>query len=128
MMIAGITLDHDLIWEDEYQYTPVTGSAERSIYGNLVVQTFSLFGGQPLTLVGGSDFGWQKRSTIASLYALLALPSQHVSVVMPDARVFTAIFRVGEAPVMSFTPVTLASAPDADFWYYGTIKLTIIDA
>ena len=126
LTIGGITLDHDLRWENEYEYVPLVGSSDRTIDGNLVVQSFKLYGGQPMTLSGGSDHGWQKRSTVIALQGLLATPGQSFSVVLPDTRSFTVIFRPDEIPAMSFTPVTLASAPDGDFWYYGTIKLVII--
>jgi hypothetical protein len=126
MKIGGITLDHDLIWVDEFQDTLTAGVASRAIDGHLVVQLHSLQGGRMMTLSGDTGSGWQKRSTVIALQVLAEEPTQQIVVEMPDGRVFNTNLRAEENPAMTFTPVTLASAPDGDFWYYGTINLRIL--
>jgi len=126
MIIGGVTLDKDMIWSDEFQFTPTSGTAERAIDGHMIVQSFKTVGGQPMTLVGSESFGWQKRSTVLALQALANTPETVLTITLPDARTFSVMFRVEEEQVMFFQPVTLASAPDANFWYYGTINLRIV--
>ena len=128
MKIDGITLDHDLVWSDEYNFTQGVGLAERTLYGNLIVQTGRITGGRPLTLVGDATHGWQKRSTVIALQALVnSNPGGTFEVEMPDLTTKMAMFRNEEPPVMEFTPITVATAPGNDFWYYGTIKMRILD-
>jgi len=126
MIIGGVTLDKDMIWENEFQFTPAAGTAERAIDGHMVVQSFKTVGGQPMTLVGGESFGWQTRSTVIALQALANNPGATFTVTLPDTRTFNVMFRVEEETVMLFQPIALASAPDANFWYYGTINLRIV--
>jgi hypothetical protein len=126
MMIGGVTLDKDLLWDDEFKFVPIVGKADRTIYGNMVVQSFALTGGQPMTLVGNETTGWQKRSTVQALIALSLVPGAIYSVELPDARSFQVMFRSEESPAVEFQPITIVSAPGSDFWYYGTVKLRII--
>lgn len=127
MKIGSITLDNDLVWTDEFQFTEGVGMAERTIYGNMIVQTRQIYGGRPLTLVGTQTNGWQSRDIVIALQALIkADPAASHIVELPDGRTFTAIFRNEEAPAIEFTPITLATAPTGDFWYYGSLKMRII--
>lgn len=128
MKIGGITLDNDLVWSDEFNFTQGVGLAERTLYGNLIVQTGRITGGRPLTLVGNENHGWQKRSTVIALQALVnANPGSSFIVVLPDSSEVLAMFRNEEPPVIEFSPVTVATAPTTDFWYYGTLKMRIIE-
>lgn len=126
MIIGGVTLDNDLIWTDEFQFTSTAGTANRTIDGHMIVQVATTTGGQPMTLTGGADFGWQKRSTVLALQVLADWPEDTIEVTLPDGRVFQTQLRVEEQPCIAFTPVTTASAPGADFWYYGTVNLRIV--
>jgi len=126
MIIGGVTLDNDMIWVDEFQYTPMTGTAARAIDGHMVVQTFKTEGGQSVTLSGSESFGWQKRSTVLALQALALYPEDSFLVTLPDSRQLEVMFRPEEESAMTFQPVTTASAPGNDFWYYGTINLRIV--
>lgn len=127
MKIGTVTLDNDLVWEDEFKFSQGVGTAENTIYGNLVVQTFMVGGYKPLTLVGTQNAGWQSRATVIALQALAnEYPEAAYVVELADGRSVTAMFRNEEAPVLEFDPIALATAPDTNFWYYGTIKMRIL--
>lgn len=126
MKIGDVTLDNDLIWADEFKFTLGAGVAERTIYGGMIVQTYSKIGGRPMTLEGSADRGWQSRSTVLALQALAEFPGMVYTVELPDLRTFQVMFRNEEEPVLEFDQVTPASAPGGDFWYYGTVKLRIV--
>jgi len=126
MKIGDVTLDRDMLWSDEYQNTYAAGTADRTIYGNLVVQNYRTYSGGPLTLEGTSTTGWQRRETVKALFALFNTnPAATVVIEMPDGTTVNGQFRNEEPPVLSFQQVTPASAPDNDFWYYGTIKMRV---
>lgn len=126
MIIGGVTLDKDMYWDDEFQFTLGAGTAARTIYGNELVQSVRLSGGQPMTLEGTVGSGWQSRTTVQALVALAANPTAAFNVTLPDSRTFLVMFRNEDPPVVSFQKITPASAPSGDFWYYGTIKLRIM--
>jgi hypothetical protein len=126
MIIGGVTLDHDLTWDDEFDFTKGAGVAERTIFGTMVSQSFPLKGGQNMTLTGDQNHGWQKRSTVTALMALANTVGSTYAVTMPDNRVYTVEFRHEEAPSVSFKPIVRVSDPTSDFWYYGEIKLRIV--
>jgi len=125
IVINGTTLDHDLIWEDEFKFSPKNAIAERSIDGVMIVQTFDKIDGRPITLTGQSDYGWLKRSTDQTLHALEASGTFSFTVVIRGVS-YTCRFRREESPALSFDPITNVNSPDADFWYYGTIKLITV--
>lgn len=124
MEIGSVVLDNDLIWDDEFKYPSLSGVLERAIEGHLVTQSSALSGGQPLTLVGGTDSGWLRRSTVLSLQALAAIPGEEYTVVLADLRSVVAIF--DPTVPLEFSPVSPRSAPASDSWYYGTIKMIIV--
>lgn len=125
MIIDGITLDHDLYWEDEYQWQPLVTVAERCIDGGLVAQSRPQYFGRPITLGGDQNYGWQKKSTVNLLLASHSQLGRSFSVTINGVS-FTVRWRTEDAPACEFNPVTRAYEPSADFWYYGTIKLITI--
>jgi len=132
MTFDGITLDHDLQWEDEFKFTYGTGTAERALDGSIVIQQRTITGGRPITLVGTESSGWLSRATLVSLVALTQDISRDFTLTIgegADERTFTVRFRHEDQPVLDFTPITLVpDAPPDDFWYYGTIKLRTVTA
>jgi hypothetical protein len=145
MTLGGVTLDHDLQWDDEFKVTFGTGTAERALDGTLVTQHRMLSKvGRPITLVGTESSGWLTRSTIESLLTLatdttatytLGIGATMIDdplggptpVPNPNYREFTVQFCHDQSPVIDMTPITLLpDEPDSGFWYYGTIKLRTV--
>jgi len=122
MIIDGITLDHDLYWEDEYQWQPVVTQADRCIDGGLVVQSRPQSAGRPLTLSGDNNRGWQKKSTVDLLKLSAVMINREFSVTINGVD-FTVRWRTEDSPACEFEIITPAYEPSADFWYYGTVKL-----
>jgi hypothetical protein len=125
--ISSITLDHDLIWTDEYTAPTAAGSSARTVDGHLVMQSSGIVSGRPLTLRGGADHGWLTKATLDLLRSLSATPGVTFTTTLPDTRSFTTMFDHANHPVIEFIPVALATKPGSSFYFYGTIKLVIID-
>lgn len=126
IVIDGITLDHDLDWSDEFKWVPSTGDAARTLNGEYVAQAFPLIMGRPMTLTGDANHGWQKRSTVDSLRALVSTRLYDSFVVVYNSRSFVCAFRHNESPAVDFVPVVYNTNPDNNFWYTGSIKLVIL--
>jgi hypothetical protein len=126
MTIGGITLDHDLEWEEELDQPVSAGAADRTIYGTLTTQAFPLYGGRLMTLVGDTNRGWQARDTVQALQALAANYPGMIHTANLNNTTYSVVFRNEDQPVVSFKKITPATEPDADFWYYGSIKLRIV--
>lgn len=71
-----ITLPPDLVWADEFAWSPVSQGTERSITGALLVDVLVRVGGRPITLTGTERHAWLLRPEVQALRAWLALPEQ----------------------------------------------------
>lgn len=70
-VIGSVTLDRDLVFEDEYSYSLVNASVEATIGGGLVLQEFdALEKGRPITLISTESQGLQTKSKLDELKAL----------------------------------------------------------
>jgi hypothetical protein len=65
--LDAITLPADLLWTDEYSYTPVKQTLSRAVDGSLIVEAAAANKGRPITLQGGDDYGWIERSILEEL-------------------------------------------------------------
>lgn len=89
-----ITLPPDLLWEDEFAWSPVSQATERSITGALLVDVGTRQGGTPITLTGTEKHAWQQRTEVQALRAWLALPGQ-VFALSINGAVFDVLFDHG---------------------------------
>jgi hypothetical protein len=102
--IAGIELDDSqVVWLDEFSWSPVGQSAEADIQGGLVVEYLSPNrDGRPVTL----DLGWITKATLDALIAKRdADPQELMSLVLPDARSMDVLWRHHDADPIEAEPV-----------------------
>lgn len=122
MIIDGITLDYDMYWDDEYQWAPIITKADRCIDGSIITQTNVKSAGRLITFSGSQNMGWQKKSTVALLRASHALVNNEF-VLTYNSVDYTVRWRSEEEDACQFQVIAVTADPDADFWYYGSIKL-----
>jgi len=117
-----LTLPDDLLWTDEFTWSAVEQSVERSLTGALIVNAGVRTGGQPLTLKSPDDqSGWFRGVQIAQLQAWAAAPLQEM----------TLLFRGVSRPVMfrhqdtalEVAPVVFYTDPIPDDFYTATLRL-----
>ena len=111
-----IELPAGLIWEDEFNWTPVTQKAEVAVNGALIIQEGAQQGGRPITLVGGDDACWISRSDLVALYATMQAAGQTMTLTLHDAREFSVMWRRDSQPIEA-SQVLRYEAPSADTWY-----------
>jgi hypothetical protein len=116
--LDALTLPADLIWTDEYRWNPVAQQENVTLDGALVVQAMAQQTGRPITLAGGEDYAWVRRSLLEQLRAKANTPEQEMTLTLNDGSEHTVIF-TGDR--MSADPVWTVSDPDDDQPYVVTL-------
>jgi len=96
IVLDGITLPGDLLWEDEFQWVPVARSAEYTLTGSLVIEESIKQAGRPITLVAKSEFLgaiWLSRATVKALYAKASKVGKVMNLTLSDGRTFSVRFK-----------------------------------
>lgn len=119
--LATVTLPADMIWVDEFNWSPVQRATEYSIAGALIIDVAEKLSGRPITLRGADDAGWMHRTALQSLYALASDPDvASRTLTLADGRVYTVAF--DDDPIEA-EPVIDYSITGNDDWYVVSLKL-----
>jgi hypothetical protein len=119
--LDNIAIPDDLLWSDEFDWTPLEVSVERTLTGVNLIQTGTKTGGRNITLVGGADYGWASRATVDALLAKLTATAA-MTLTLPGNRVFSVLWRHTDGPIEA-RPVIDYNAPDAADFYTLTLRL-----
>lgn len=122
--LGAITLPGDLVWQDEFNWSPVQQSEERGLTGALIVQTGVKSAGRPITLGGGRHRVWIDRAALAVLYASVA-NNAAMTLTLHDNRTFTVRWRNSEQPIDAEQVAGIADAGAGDFYYLTLRFLTV---
>ena len=119
--LNALILPEDLIWDDEFDWTPMAKSAVYAVNGALHLHNALKQKGRTITLVGDASSAWIDRGGIEALYALLSSAAP-MSLTLNDGRVFSVTFAPGDAPI-STRPIVVYSDPISFDWHSLTVKL-----
>lgn len=112
--LDAIALPDDLIWTDEFDWTPVQQSQQYTLTGALVLETGVKLAGRPMTLVGGQGAAWVTRETVKALYAkLTGTPS--FTLTLNDASTFSVAFAAGN-PIEAKPIIDYNNPEDSDMY------------
>ncbi len=115
-----LTLPDDLLWSDEYTWTPAVASVSYLITGALLIQSAVRQSGRHITLVGAPDMAWVTRATVEQLRTWAATPVSETSgrftLAFKGQRTFTVAFRHAETPIESEPVKGIPAQSDADFY------------
>lgn len=115
---SSVVLPAGLIWQDEFNWSPLRMATAYSLSGALIVERATALAGRPVTLVGHRNFAWITRTDLATLRTLLALDST-LTLTLHDARAF-AVVPVQDPLEVSLLPRVRDSGPadpSAGAWY-----------
>jgi hypothetical protein len=119
-----LPLDDDLLWVDEYQYSPVEASVDVSLTGALIEQVDGDASrpGRPITLQPPDDnSAWMIREDIDQLQAWGAIAGAQFTLTLRGvAR--QVKFRHQEKPAVDAKPVVPFSDPLPSDYYLATLK------
>lgn len=119
MQLGTVTLPDDLIWSDEYAWSPVSQAVDITLGGALMIQEAAQLKGRPITLVGADDRAWLTSAQIEDLRLLANTANATHSLTLPDARTFNVRFSRSGQP---FKAKQLLVG-DSDFWVLEELKL-----
>ncbi len=116
--LDSITLPPDLLWNDEYQYTPVKQTINTAIDGSLVIEAAAALTGRPITLQGGDDYAWCSKATLE----LLRLKQAQPGLVMTLTLFSITHSVVFMQPGITAKPVQDFSNPESSDFYAVTLR------
>jgi len=130
--IAGITLDRDMIFENEFNHSQVRAEVVPTLGGGVVIQEFQAFErGRLITLVSTDSQGMQKKSTVQSLKDLSQIANQTFPLsISSNGKTFEKTVRfVNEIQggAVQFSPFQDRQGLHSDTIYYkGVINLMVV--
>ncbi len=112
-------------WTDEYTWSPVQTSEERSLTGALIIDVGTRIKGRPITLEATDNRGWHgmTKTVVDALMALAAVPGETYPLTLADGRAFTVAFRSADGQPITARPLVDRETPPADWPYITTIRL-----
>jgi hypothetical protein len=125
IVLGGVTLSKHMIWVDEFDYSDVAQSNNRTLGGRQIIFSQTLVGGRPITLEAQIDQGWLTRAQVDDVKALSAVSGAAYALTI-GAQNFTVMFRHEEPPAFAAKPLVFrVDAPDTDY-FTAVIKLFTI--
>lgn len=120
---SGPTLElpEDLYWSDEFDFSPVSQVVTPSLSGALIVESSAQQGGRPITLEGGDQAGWARRSLVETLRTWAAIPGREMTLTLHGGRSFSVLWSYEQQPIEA-RPVVEYSEPDPLDWYAITLR------
>jgi hypothetical protein len=122
--LDGLSLTSDLLWIDEYTWTPVSQQEDVMSDGSVVVQAEVQQTGRSITLLGGDTYGYVKKSVVDALKVKAEDPGKLMSLELNDGRTFQVVFTDAR-----FTASTVCdnNNPDSEFLYTLSLYLMVLE-
>lgn len=122
MKLDNLTLPEDLIWVDEFDWTPIQQTQTYSITGALIIESGTKQAGRPITLSGDANSGLISRADLKKLQTKLTASTPLV-LTLNDARTFNVIFNHTQKPIESKPWIDYSDTDDTDFY---TLKISLL--
>lgn len=120
--LGGIQLDSNILWQDQYTWSPVVQEVDVTLGGNPVTFSRSVNASRPITLEATRTQGWLTKAQVDSLRALADVAGATYTLVI-EAQNFIVQFRHEEAPALDFRPLIPRLNIDDQDYMVGVIKL-----
>ncbi len=111
--LDAVVLPEDLIWTDEYLWTPIKQTTERGLTGANIIDSGVKTAGRSITLVGEPNWVECPRSLLNTLHAKLADNAEMI-LTLHDARQFTVRFDHQSTPIQSEPVIDFNNPEDSD--------------
>jgi hypothetical protein len=118
------TFTDDVLWTDEFDFSPVAQTINRTVTGALWVQEAALAAGRPITLQSGNDYGGVPRSEVLDLQTLAAIPNATLTLTLRGATYNVIFDRSSKA--IEAKPFIDYSDVDAADSYLITLRLRTV--
>jgi hypothetical protein len=121
--LDAVSLPSDLIWVDEFDWTPIEQTKSYTLTGSLVIESGQKQAGRPITLVGGDNAAWATRDQVSALFAKLS-GDPTMTLTLNDTRTFSVKF-LQDNPIQARLIIDY-NLPISTDWYSLTIKLIAV--
>ena len=125
MVLNTLKLPDNFIWVNEFDWSPVAQSSERSLTGALIVSESSKSYGRSIVL-GDGENSWLMLADVNALYALSEQTGHRMSLTLSDGRTFTVIFDRTDGPAIEAQPLFPSATPAIEHLYTVVIRLLTI--
>ena len=122
MRLDNLTLPEDLIWVDEFDWSPVEQSQSYSVTGALIIQSGTKQAGRLITLSGDNSSGLISRHVL-KLLQIKSNTNPTMVLTLNDARTFNVIFNHTKNPIEAKAWIDYSTPDDADFY---TLKINLL--
>lgn len=119
--VTPITFTDELVWQDEFSWSPVQQSQQYAIGGTLVVQEAKKLSGRPITLVGGENV-WETREIVKALHAASLLTFQQFTLTLPNGSTKTVMFSKQNTPIEATPLFAGQDESDSDQYIINTLR------
>lgn len=124
--VDTVELTEDLYWVDEFTWSPVTQSVEKTITGALIIQAAAQQAGRPITLQPeDSRSGWTTYGVIAQLKTWAAVAGKELTLTLRGVD-YTVIFRHQDG-ALGAEPVVFFSDRDNNDYCLVTLRFMVIE-
>lgn len=123
--LAELNLPNDLLWTDEFNWSPVVIAKSYTLSGSLVLESGKKLAGRPISLSAPADMGWVTRTTIQTVRDWAAIQDRQFKLIFEyptDSRQFLVRFDQENDPIQS-SPVKGFPSHNPGDWYNLAIKL-----
>jgi hypothetical protein len=138
--LGALVLPSGLVWSDEFAWTPVAQTMERTLTGALVIEEAAKTAGRPITLTGakaGADYtalvargqAYRGFSSLNALRTALVAPGASFTLTLHDSRTFTVAPRQdADGPLSvesmpAYKDFAPADPDDASLYFVAAIRL-----
>lgn len=119
-----VQIPRQLVWVDEFAWTPVEKATGYSTTGALLVDVGERQAGRPITLQATDNHGWLARSVVEQVRALAADPEGVYAFTHADGREFLVMFAPGDDAVTAVPfSNTRPELPPDNYPYVATVRL-----
>jgi hypothetical protein len=119
--LDAVTLPDDLIWTDEFTWSPINSAEKYTLTGALIIESGTKLKGRPITLDGDDGAAWIDRATLLALNALVTA-NAIMTLTTNDGASYQVVFDNKSNPLQA-KPVIDYNLPISADFYTLNIKL-----
>lgn len=124
--VTPITFTDQLVWQDEFSWSPVQQSKQYAIGGTLVIQEAKKLSGRPITLTG-DEGTWETRQVVKALHTASLLPFQKFTLTLHDNSTKNVMFAKESNPVEAKPLFNGQDENDTDQYFISALRFIEVE-
>lgn len=121
-----LTLDPDLLWEDEFAWAATEQSVTRGLTGKLIIQAALRQAGRPITLKNEDDASaWMTRADMAQLQAWADTPDLRMTLTLRGTP-YLVVFRHHDGGPFEARMLVHYADPMNTDWVLATLRFMTV--